>query len=514
VESNTVRVLYGLVSYQPPFTVSFLQPQCGAGAGSMGLLETIPARFNILRLPITTASRLLLSVFFAVSPVVSASEWAGGEGYRYQELTLPSAGRVHFAEVPASETGITFTYHVPEEKGAENTIRLGGAGIAAGDVDGDGWCDLFFCSMGGRSALYRNRGNWRFEEITAAAGLACEGQDSTGAVFADVDGDGDLDLLINSIGGGTRLFLNDGQGRFKESLQCGLSRKYGSTSLALADIDGNGTLDLYVANFAAKKIEDRPNTKIQVNTIGGKMVVSALDGVSTSSPELTNRYFIDPAEPVIRERGEPDILYLNDGHGKFTPVSWTGGTFLNEEGKPLGMPPYDWGLSVMFRDMNGDLAPDIYVCNDLFTPDRIWLNDGHGRFRALPSLAVRQTSLFSMGVDFADIDRDGYDDFVVVDMLGRELPERKVQIVGVRQSILPIGKIDNRPQYKRNTLFLSRGDGTYAEVGQFSGIEATGWSWCPVFLDVDLDGFEDLLVTAGYNRDSLNADAIARMKSV
>src|SRR5207244_103598 len=118
VESNTVRVLYRPVLHQPPFTVSFLRPQFGAGAGSMALVWHFPARFNILRLPITSASRLLLSVLFAVSPLVSASEWAGGEGCRYQELALPPAGRVHFAEVAASETGITFTYHVPEEKGA------------------------------------------------------------------------------------------------------------------------------------------------------------------------------------------------------------------------------------------------------------------------------------------------------------------------------------------------------------------------------------------------------------
>src|SRR4029078_13636329 len=96
---------------------------------------------------------------------------------------------------------------------------------------------------------------------------------------------------------------------------------------------------------------------------------------------------------------------MNEGGGNATPRP------------PLENAPYDWGLSVMFRDLNGDGAPDIYVCNDLFTPDRIWMNDDHGHFRPLSSLAVRQTSLFSMGIDFADINRDGFDDFVVVDML-------------------------------------------------------------------------------------------------
>src|SRR4029077_6211821 len=117
--------------------------------------------------------------------------------------------------------------------------------------------------------------------------------------------------------------------------------------------------------------------------VNGKVRIVALDGVPITAPGLTNRYFVDEAEHTIRERGGPDVVYLNNGRGEFTSVPWTGGAFLDEEGKALTLPPYDWGLSVMFRDLNGDGSPDIYVCNDLFTPDRIWINDGHGRFRAL-----------------------------------------------------------------------------------------------------------------------------------
>ncbi len=456
---------------------------------------------------------VLQAVLVCASAVTSRadSDWVSAPGCRYRELDVPAFGKTYLQELPPAAIGITFTNFLSEEKGLENSLRLGGSGVAAGDVDGDGWCDLFFCATEGPCALYRNRGGWQFEDVTESSGLALAARYSTGAVFADVDGDGDLDLLVNWLGGGTRLFLNDGKGRFTEAANCGLIRKFGSTSLALADVDGNGTLDLYVANFAAVKIEDRPNVRIGTKMIDGNLVVTALDGVPTSSPELANRYFIDPTDRVIRERGEADLLYLNDGRGNFSPVSWTGGTFLDEDGKPLELPPYDWGLTAMFRDMNGDLAPDLYVCNDLFPPDRIWVNDGDGHFRAQANLAVRSTSLFSMGVDFADLNRDGYDDFMVVDMLSRDHQERKTQVVGVRPLFLPIGKIDNRPQYKRNTVFLNRGDGTYAEIAQLSGLEATGWSWTPIFLDVDLDGFEDLLVTTGYTRDSLNADAIAEM---
>src|SRR5204862_1015120 len=102
-------------------------------------------------------------------------------------------------------------------------------------MDGDGWCDLYFCGMEGRNALYRNLGNWRFEDVTASAGVACEGQYSTGAALVDVDGDGALDLLVNALGGGTRLFLNDGKGHFQEAGDAGLIRKFGSMSMALAD---------------------------------------------------------------------------------------------------------------------------------------------------------------------------------------------------------------------------------------------------------------------------------------
>ncbi len=454
----------------------------------------------------------------AVSACLSAEMagdkgWTKGTGVRWRELQVPASGWTHLTEVPASETGITFRSDIAEAKGVENSIRLAGTGVAAGDVDGDGLCDLFFCSMGGGSQLYRNLGNWRFEEVTEAAGVGFPGQELSGAVFSDIDGDGDLDLLVNSITGGTRLYLNDGKGHFSESLNSGLLRKYGSNSLALADVDGNGTLDLYVVNYAKTKIEDRPNTKIEVKTVNGKVLLAALDGIPATAPELTNRYVID-GEHTIREFGEPDVFYLNDGKGKFTPVPWNSGRFTDEHGRALKQPYFDWGLSAMFHDMNGDGAPDLYVCNDLFSPDRIWINDGHGNFHPIENSALRQTSLFSMGVDFADINGDGYEDFTVMDMLSPSLAEQKVQIVGVRSGFTAPGDLGFRPQYKHNTLFLNRGDGTFAEISQFSGVEATGWSWSPVFLDVDLDGYADLLVTAGYYRDALNVDAVAKMKSI
>ena len=186
---------------------------------------------------------------------------------------------------------------------------------------------------------------------------------------------------------------------------------------------------------------------------------------------------------------------------------------LDETRKPLAALPRHWGLTAALRDFTGDGAPDIYVCNDFVdSPDDVWINDGQGRFQAIGKLALRNTSWSSMAVDFADLNRDGLVDFLVVDMLSRDHRLRQTQranldmaSVGVR-----IGEMDNRPQNMRNTLFLNRGDGTFAEIAQLSGIQASEWSWSVVFLDVDLDGYEDVLVTNGNEHDVLDADTAVR----
>ena len=431
----------------------------------------------------------MVALSFACATV--GAEWKQGVGFRSASLNVPANGHTGFTAVPESITGIHFTNHLADHSVAENQIRLIGSGVALGDVDGDGLCDIYLCQLEGPNALYRNLGNWKFEDITASAGVACTNQYSTGAALVDLDGDGDLDLLVNSIGGGTRCFLNDGKGHFTEN-NSGLLQKFCATSMALADIDGNGTLDLYVANYRTTTIR---STGLQVLSVNGRRVLR---------PEDRESYEITP-EGLVLEHAEPDILYLNDGKGHFSPMPWTGGNFIDADGKPLTRGDKEWGLSVMMRDMNGDGVPDIYVCNDFWSADAIWINDGKGKFRALPKLAMRCTSTFSMGIDFADINRDGFDDFVVLDMRSREHARRMTQraMLGGTPALT---KIDERPQNERNTLFLNRGDGTYAEIAQLAGLQASEWSWCPVFLDVDLDGYEDLLVTTGHGFDSQDAD--------
>lgn len=440
-----------------------------------------------------------------------AQVWHSASGCRWAALAVPAGGKVGFSELGAQQTGIRFTNWLAAERYLTNQILLNGSGVAAGDVDEDGWCDLFFCGIDRPSALYRNLGDWKFVDVTEAAGVACAGQASTGAVFADVDGDGHLDLLVNGVGTGTRLFLNDGKGHFHEATdEWGLRSRTGSMSMALADTDGDGFLDLYVANYRSSTVRDELEVKLKTAVTNNQYTVLAVNGRPVSEPDLVGRYTLDPVLGLL-ENGEADAFYRNSGQGRFVKRSWTDGSFLDEDGQPIAV-PYDWGLSVMFRDLNGDGAPDIYVCNDFHSPDRIWLNDGRGRFRAIPRLALRQTSLFSMGVDFADIDRDGRDDFFVADMLSRKHARRQVQLMDRRAVPLPLGAIDNRPQYSRNTLFWNRGDGTYAEIARYSGVEASEWTWCPVFLDVDLDGYEDLLLVTGHLRDAQNIDIARRIE--
>jgi enediyne biosynthesis protein E4 len=427
------------------------------------------------------------------SPTVSGAKWTA--------LQVPATGKPGFTLLAPEQTGLRFTNTLDEWQGASNRVLFNGSGLAAGDFDKDGLPDLYFCSLNGRNTLYKNLGQFQFAEVTEQAGLRRDQRVYRGAVFADINGDDALDLLVCVLGDGVECWLNDGKGRFTDNTAAARTgSRFGSATLALADVDGNGTLDLYVANNRTDDIRDRGQVNLRM--VDGKMAIP---------PELQDRLVMVKGQ--LQEYGEPDQLMMNDGRGRFTTVSWTGGRFRNEDGLPLSQPPLDWALAAMFRDVNDDGAPDLYVCNDFWTPDRFWLNDGKGRFRAASRFAIRNMSASSMGVDFADIDRDGDFDFFVVDMLSRDPRLRKRQKLAQTPMSTPIGVIEDRPQFMRNTLFVNRGDGTFAEIANYAGVAASDWSWTPIFLDVDLDGYEDLLIGAGHVKDVQDLDAIAAISA-
>lgn len=421
---------------------------------------------------------------------------------RETALRVPATGKNGFALLGPDQTGLTFTNQLSDWASAENRVLNNGSGVAAGDFDNDGRTDLFFCSLNNQNRLFKNLGDWRFADVTAHAGLKFATGYYRAALFADLNGDGSLDLLVGTVGRGVLCFLNDGRGRFTDvTTQAGTTTPYATESLALADIDGNGTLDLYVTNNRTDDIRDWP--RIPVVVVNKK---------PTAPPSLRDR--ITFAEGYVQEFGEPHVLYLNDGQARFRAVPWTEGHFLDEQGRPLSSAPLDWGLTAAFRDLNDDGRPDLYVCNDYWTPDRIWINTGNGRLRAIDGPAIRKISASSMGVDFSDINHDGHLDIFVVDMLSRSAELRKRQIIAKRLTPPRIGDIEKRVQTPQNALLLNRGDATYAEVACLAGLEASDWSWSPVFLDVDLDGHDDLLITAGHLWDIQDLDATAKIKSL
>jgi len=423
--------------------------------------------------------------------------WHPEKGFRWAELAVPREGKAGFTLLPPEQTGITFTNPLDDRAIAANRTLANGSGVAIGDIYHDGLPAVFFCSLDGHNALYKNLGGMKFKNVTEGSGIVCSNRICRGAVFADINGDGWLDLLVSTTGNGVLCFTNKGDGTFVDcSESAGTLSQYGATTMALADIDGKGTLDLYVANYRVEDSRDRAEfDRISLVHVNGQLDVT---------PALRDRFIYTSKGRL--EYGEPDLVYLNDGKGHFTPLSWTNGAFLDEDGKPLTAPPRDWSLTAAFRDLNGDGAPDIYVCSDYWTPDRLWLNDGKGHFQACPRLALRHTSLSSMGVDFADLDRDGQMDFCVTDMLARDWQRRKRQLMISGLPRPPVGIIDNRPQIPRNMLFRNRGDGTFEEIAAYAGVTATDWSWQPIFLDVDLDGYEDIIIPTGFAHDVNDMD--------
>jgi hypothetical protein len=388
---------------------------------------------------------------------------------------------------------------VDEWEASQNRVLYNGAGVAVGDYDRDGWPDIFLCAIDGNSVLYKNNGNWTFADATSSSGLKELGHRHRGAVFADLNGDDWLDLLVGTVDRGIRTFINR-RGVFQEMSQAsGLAGVYAPMTMALADVDSNGTLDLYVTNNRPSDIRDEGS--ITLRRVGGKLVIPA---------QYRKRLVVSGG--IVKEYGEADFLFLNDGKAVFRKSSWTEGGFLTPLGEPLSDAPLDWGLSAAFHDINNDGLPDLYVCNDFWTPDRFWINQGDA-FKLLNPKNFGKTSASSMGVDFSDYDRDGDVDLFVVGMLSRDLAMRKRQAPAQDLSDRLVNQGKYADQVMRNTLLNNRGDGSFAELANMAGLSASGWSWSPVFLDVDLDGYEDLIITAGHYKDTQDLDVNALIQT-
>jgi len=441
------------------------------------------------------------------------NDWHEEDGYRWRELDV-SSGKAGFTRM-GERTGIRFQNAVSDSLLLHNRVLAQGAGVALGDVDGDGLVDVFLARTEGSNALYRNLGAWRFEDITASAGVGAPDRFSTGAAFADIDGDADLDLILLATTGPNAIFLNDGAGRFTEhgaDLGIAPSGK-GATTPTLADVDGDGDLDLYVANYKpfapADSIapQERAFNQVVRQTGPGRYEVT---------PEHQRDFKVVVRDDMgglnLTIRAEPDDFYLNEG-GRFVRVPMTSDRFRDAKGQPLVSEDESFGLDARFADLTGDGAPELYVANDFEDQDLFWINDGRGHFRLADWTAQRQMSNSGMGVDVGDVNGDGSPDLFEVDMLSTDSRRLKTQMP--THTALPKrpGDLETRLQMQRNTLFINRGDGTFGETSAFAGVQASGWSWSTMFLDVDLDGWQDILIATGHPWDLMDADTQEKLQN-
>jgi len=435
-------------------------------------------------------------------------QWTVESTHRWAELPAPGGDGPGFQRLDSTDTGVGFVNTVGKKAVARNKHLLHGSGVAVGDVNGDDRPDLFLARLEGPNALYLNRGGFRFEKVPLAGGAALPEQYSTGVVLEDVTGNGAADLLVTTLGGANLVFRNDAQEGFGavDTLHAGR----GSTTMALADVNGNEALDLYVTNYKRKALSDSLGPEeLAWEEVVRQVGPDEYEIVPAFQDEYELRTF--GTNQVRLEQAEADRIYFNNGTGTFVAQSWTD-TFQQSDATPTKEIPRDWGLTARFEDLNGDGTPDLYVCNDFESPDFYYRGmPGERRFREAPEEALRTTSHSSMSIATTDVERTGTVDFFVADMLGQSY-ERRQQQVGTRAPIpREIDDETARKQEMRNTLQMNRGDGTYVDVAQIAGVEASGWTWSSRFLDVTLNGYEDLIVSNGHAFDVQDADAQTRV---
>jgi len=384
-----------------------------------------------------------------------------------------------FRLLSADDTGIDFSNTITETD-SFNILTYeyiyNGGGVAVADFNNDGLQDIFFTGNEVPNKLYINRGNLKFEDITATANVNVSGRWNSGVVVVDINNDGLQDIYVcatrrkDSVDRANMLFINKGGAKpvFEESaIKYGIADTGYSTMAAFFDYDKDGDLDLYV--LTNQQLKESPNN------YRPKMV----DGSSPNN----------------------DRLYRNNGNGTFTNVSNDAGILI--EG---------FGLGLAIVDINVDGWPDIYVSNDFLSNDILYVNNQDGTFTNKIGEWMGHQSNSSMGNDAADINNDGYPDVVTVDMLPETNDRIKTTINNKSyQSYVNNEAYHYEYQYVRNMLQLSNGknaDGTmrFSEIGQMAGVYQTEWSWCPLFVDVDNDGYRDLLITNGFPKDITDKD--------
>ena len=350
-----------------------------------------------------------------------------------------------------------------------------GAGVALGDINNDGLIDIYFTGNLVDNALYLNRGDFKFEDITETAGVACENIWSSGATFVDINQDGWLDLYVCKSGmpGGknrhNELFINQKDNTFKEaSAEYGLNITGLSVQAAFFDYDLDGDLDCYLLNNSMRS-------------------VGAYDLIEN-------------------QRNIPDTegnRLLENRNGFFVNVSEEAGIYSSKIG---------FGLGITLSDFNNDLWPDLFISNDFFEKDYLYINNQNGGFDEMGDTYFNATSMGSMGADAADIDNDLNTDLMVTEMLPETLSRKKLKASYENWDKHQLAKSKGYGnQFPRNVLQRNMGTETFAEISRIAGVDGSEWSWAALFFDMDNDGLKDLYISNGIHKDLLDRDYLTFM---
>ncbi|MFT5127722.1 MAG: hypothetical protein ACI8W8_001329, partial [Rhodothermales bacterium] len=408
----------------------------------------------------------------------------------------PARGPMHFTNMPKSHTGLDFAMTVAgaEPKSFMRGQEQGsGAGVAMGDVDGDGLPDLFLTRPFEGSRLFRNLGGCRFQDVSEAAGIRERGLWGAGATMVDYDGDGDLDIVVCGYDAPNRLYRNLGKGKFDEvGEDAGLDFHGNSIAIAFADYDRDGDLDAYLltSRFEPDGIDPPEGVNVEIDPRTG------LGIVPEKYRELLQAVRLKDGTYKVISAAQRDHFYRNNGDGTFTDVT--------AETRIEGV---DYGLGVVWWDLDDDGWPDIYVANDYKGPDRLYRNNRDGTFSDVSRVCLPHTPWFSMGCDIGDINNDGLMDLFATDMAGTNHYKSKMAMGDMDKSRWFLEWAEPR-QYMRNALYLNSGTVRFQEAANLYGVSASDWTWSPRFGDYDNDGRIDLLVTNGMTRDWNNPDLV------
>jgi hypothetical protein len=376
-------------------------------------------------------------------------------------------GATLFTLLSPTETGLVTQNNYADpamwgERFAEFDVGSIGTGVAIGDYDGDGRPDIFVVSKTEGCRLFRNLGDFRFEDVTEKAGVGDKGPAAAvwkqGATFVDINNNGLLDIYVCRFGAPNLLYMNQGDGTFKEEAAArGLAVNDGCVMAAFCDYDRDGHLDAFV---------------------------------QTNRPESAGH--LNP---------QRNYLFHNNGDGTFSDVTDKAGI----SGKAQGH-------SAIWWDYDGDGWPDLYVANDFTPPDKLYHNNRDGTFTDTINCVVPHMPFSSMGADLGDVNNDGIIDFFVSDMAEAGHQKDQRTMANARRLISdPPDNVTDAPEYMRNALYINTGTGRCLEAANLAGLAATDWTWSARLEDLDNDGRLDLFVTNGMYRENNNADLMARI---